>query len=434
MKRTTAGCHTRRMPLPPRTAGRGRPARRSERRALANRTIPAQTRVIGRADGPCKPGHRPHAASAAFGNDPDPRGAYRTCDGCADPRPPKSAPEPSPERVMTIPETPPPPNTWPRFDDTDVLRARGARRMLPLDRPNGYFLELEPAADGRLERVATILLTNRECPLRCTMCDLWKNTIPFRTPRGAIPQQIRFALNRLPPTRVVKLYNSGNFFDPLAIPPDDHPAILRLLKHCRRLIVENHPRFCGARCLAFAERLAGTLEVAIGLETAHPDVLARLNKRMTLHDFRRATELLRSHEIDVRAFVLLQPPFLFGETAVQWAVRTVRFAFDCGAVCCSIIPTRGGDGLMRKLQREGWFRPPTLAQLESVVARCVDRVPGRVFVDLWDIRNLLRPKPSPQCRTASATLPIGDGCPGCIACGPPRIARLRHWNLHQTLE
>lgn len=326
---------------------------------------------------------------------------------------------------------------WPRFEEADILRARGPRRRWPLDRPNGFFVERERMADGRVQPVATLLLTNRECPLRCTMCDLWKNTIPVRTPRRAIPQQIRFALARLPATRTIKLYNSGNFFDPLAVPPDDYPTILRLLERFDRVIVENHPRFCGRRCLEFAKRLRGTLEVAIGLETVHPEVLSRLNKQMTTDDFRAAAEKLIHHGVDVRAFVLLQPPFLFDEEAVNWAVRSVAFAFECGATCCSVIPTRGNDGIMHRLQREGWFRSPTLAQVEQVVAQCARSRFGRVFIDLWDIAKVLDPRPSPDCSIRSneaSPAPLQNGCTGCVACGPPRIARLRRWNLEQTLR
>ena len=36
----------------------------------------------------------------------------------------------------------------------------------------------------------------------------------------------------------------------------------------------------------------GRLEIAMGLETVHPEVLRRLNKRMTLDDFERATTFL----------------------------------------------------------------------------------------------------------------------------------------------
>ncbi len=73
-----------------------------------------------------------------------------------------------------------------------------------------------------MEPVATVFLTNRECPFRCLMCDLWRNTLTETVPVGAIPAQIDHALLRLPPAKQLKLYNSGSFFDPHAIPPQDY--------------------------------------------------------------------------------------------------------------------------------------------------------------------------------------------------------------------
>jgi uncharacterized Fe-S cluster-containing MiaB family protein len=88
-----------------------------------------------------------------------------------------------------------------------------------------FFVEDEHSAAGEVVPVATIFLTNRECPWRCLMCDLWKNTLTKTVPPGAIPAQIEYALQQLPQARQVKLYNSGSFFDPQAIPHEDHPVI-----------------------------------------------------------------------------------------------------------------------------------------------------------------------------------------------------------------
>jgi archaeosine synthase beta-subunit len=85
--------------------------------------------------------------------------------------------------------------------------------------PYAYLVEDERTAAGEIVPTATIFLTNRECPWRCLMCDLWRNTITETVPAGAIPQQIDYALERLPAARQIKLYNSGSFFDPRAIPP-----------------------------------------------------------------------------------------------------------------------------------------------------------------------------------------------------------------------
>ena len=78
---------------------------------------------------------------------------------------------------------------------------------------------------GKIEDVATVFLTNRECPYHCLMCDLWKNTTDQTPEPGNIPSQIKYALERMPAAKHLKLYNSGNFFDPNAIPEEDYEAI-----------------------------------------------------------------------------------------------------------------------------------------------------------------------------------------------------------------
>ena len=102
--------------------------------------------------------------------------------------------------------------------DTWILARRPARNSLDPSRPYAFFVEEERSASGEVVPVATVFLTNRECPWRCLMCDLWKNTLAETVPAGAIPAQIDYALQRLPPARQIKLYNSGSFFDTQAIP------------------------------------------------------------------------------------------------------------------------------------------------------------------------------------------------------------------------
>src|SRR6267154_2465291 len=99
------------------------------------------------------------------------------------------------------------------LDERLILASRGPKYPVDPHLPVAFFVEQEPAAEGPVDDVATILLANRECPFRCLFCDLWKYTTDERVPAGAIPRQIEQALARLPPARHIKLYNSGNFFD-----------------------------------------------------------------------------------------------------------------------------------------------------------------------------------------------------------------------------
>lgn len=312
-------------------------------------------------------------------------------------------------------------SAWPNsLTDSEILAARGPKAAIDPWHPVAAFVEPERQAAGDIVNVATILLANRECPFRCVYCDLWRHTLDAPTPVGAIPRQIDRALERLAAdtagTRqrlsVVKLYNSGNFFDAAAVPPADWLTIADRVRAFQRVIVENHPRLTGEGVWRFREQLGtARLEIAMGVETVHPEVLARLNKRMTLDDVRRAAAFVIDHDIDWRAFVLLRPPFLSESEGIEWALRSVTFAFDCGATCVSVIPTRAGNGVMDRLQAEGIYSPPKLSSLEQVLAAGIEMNRGRVFADTWDVVRFA----------------------DCPCCATARVERLRQMNLSQTI-
>jgi archaeosine synthase beta-subunit len=271
-------------------------------------------------------------------------------------------------------------------DNGKIENLRSAKNLLNPEIPYQFLHEQEPDAEGNLHKVNTVFLTSKECSFKCLMCDLWKNTLNEPTKPGNIVKQIDFALARLPAADAIKLYNNGNFFDAKAIPPADYPAITDRLASYQRVIVENHPNLCSKACVQFNDNLSGKLEIAMGLETIHPDVLPRLNKQLTPADFRRAAALLRKNKIDVRAFVLLNPPYLTNKTEnMKWVLNTIQFAFDCGAASCSIIPTRSGNGIMELLYKQGNYIPPSLGSLEEVFEKSLSLRQGLVFVDTWDI-------------------------------------------------
>ena len=127
---------------------------------------------------------------------------------------------------------------------------------------------------------------------------------------------------------------------------------------------------------------------------------------MTLDQFASSAAYLRDNAIDLRVFILVQPPFMPPDESLQWAQRSLDFAFECGATAATLIPTRAGNGAMEQLARTGFFTPPRLETVEAAALYGLQLHQGRVFVDLWDISQ------------ASASQP-------CPECWPARIARLR---------
>ena len=155
--------------------------------------------------------------------------------------------------------------------------------------------------------------------------------------------------------------------------------------------------------------LNGQLQVAIGLETVHPEVLPRLNKGMNLEDFKKSADFLRSNGILTRAFILLRPPFLSEAEGVEWACRSIDFAFACGVDICSVIPVRAGNGALDNLALEGYFQEPAIHSLERVIEYGIGLQKGQVFADLWDLERFSR----------------------CDRCFVPRKERLNQINLTQ---
>jgi radical SAM enzyme (TIGR01210 family) len=320
-----------------------------------------------------------------------------------------------------------------RDRDRFVTERRTAHPSHDPWRYQSLIVEDERAADGCLARVATVLLTGRECPWRCVMCDLWRGTIASDTPPGAIPHQIETARDELARRheRVaqMKLYNAASFFDPRAVPEVDYPEIATRLAGLQRVIVESHPALVGPLVDCFLDALqrhrpAGVppvqLEVAMGLETAHPEALEKLHKHLTVEQFAAAANRLKERGVSLRVFLLISPPFVPRIDQDESLLASIDVAFSCGASVVSLIPTRPGNGALEALEDDMLFRPPTLEDIERSFAAALNRRRAghgprhgdeRLFVDLWDLERFAI-------------------CPHCL---DARRARLHAMNLEQLI-
>jgi radical SAM enzyme (TIGR01210 family) len=274
---------------------------------------------------------------------------------------------------------------------------------------HGSLLEEERRPNAKIERTLTVFLAGAECPFTCSFCDLWRWTIDGPTPPGALTRQLESVLQALdhPVPDRLKLYNASNFFDQRAVPPEDLLGIATLAASFASVTVESHASTIGPATLAFARQITGRLEVAVGLETIHPVGAAQLNKRLDLARFDTAARFLLDNDVDLRVFVLLGAPYVGADESVAWTVRTVEYAVERGASVVSIIPVRGGNGEMERLQALAEFTPPTLSQLEDALDGCLQFTNSVVTADLWDVERLA----------------------ACERCGSERIARLRRLNI-----
>ncbi len=297
------------------------------------------------------------------------------------------------------------------MNDRQIRSLREKKNKADPSRPYSWSVEKERTREGKIEDTGTIFLTNKECPFTCLMCDLWMNTTDNSVSAGDIESQLNHVLPEFKSVPNLKLYNSGNFFDGKAIPENAIEMIAGKLGNFKTLIVENHPNFINDRCLKFRDMISGELQVAIGLETVHPEILPRLNKKMDLADFEKAVRFLGGYHIPVRAFILLGLPYIDEKESIFWAKRSIDFAFQCGVECCSIIPLRTGNGAMNLLQDRGLFHQPSIASLEEAGEYGISLGSGRVFMDTWDLEDFSK----------------------CDECLPQRKERLHRMNLYQSI-
>jgi radical SAM enzyme (TIGR01210 family) len=219
----------------------------------------------------------------------------------------------------------------------------------------------------------------------------------------------------------MKLYNAGSFFDPRAVPEADYDAVAGATAGLSRVIVESHPALVGPRVDRLLAALDGhrtagrstALEVAMGLETVHPEALDRLNKRFTFAGFASAARALADRGVALRVFLLISLPFVATHDQDSWLLRSIDAAFSCGATVISLVPTRGGNGAVDALTPLGLFHAPALEDIERSVTLALAHANGRgrVFVDLWDLERFAR----------------------CRSCYVTRRARLETMNLEQRV-
>jgi uncharacterized Fe-S cluster-containing MiaB family protein len=98
----------------------------------------------------------------------------------------------------------------------------------------------------------------------------------------------------------------------------------------------------------------------------------------------------------VRAFVLVQPPFIAGAEARRLALSTFAVAVESGARVVSLLPVVSEHAPMERLRAEGWFSEVTLEDYFEIVATCA-RAGGAIVLAETSLDRL---PGCPACRAA----------------------------------
>ncbi len=242
--------------------------------------------------------------------------------------------------------------------------------------------------DGEVVDAFVVILRTRGCywaqKSGCSMCGYVSDCFTDVTEDDLLSQWSK-AVEVYEGQPVVKVYNSGNFFDPNEITPVARKAILKDLGGmCEKVVVENLPQLVRRPLLEEATGYCPNFEVAIGLETANDFVRDRcISKDFGFERYVKAAEVAAECGVGVKTYLLLKPPFLSERAAIADVVHSAR-AVQGLSDTISINPTNvQKETLVDRLYRRGEYRPPwlwsvveTLKELRGLEARVLSKPTG----------------------------------------------------------
>ena len=245
--------------------------------------------------------------------------------------------------------------------------------------PEALWKEDDMAGGQKVRAMVVILRTNGCCWVRhggCTMCGYREASLNNVTVKD-LESQLEAALSRYSGEPFVKIYTSRSFLDDNEIPAPFRKKVYEAFSGCSRLLFESRPEFITEETV---KELPPNVTVALGLESSDPEVLEKsVHKGFAPEDIRRAGTLLKSHNIGVRTYLLLKPPFLTESAAIEDAVSSALFA-DGFSDEISVNPLNVQHGTMvERLWKKGEFRPPWIWSLFEVFRRLSGKVSARVI-------------------------------------------------------
>ncbi len=242
----------------------------------------------------------------------------------------------------------------------DPVATESARRYV------NQWVEEEAIGAERV-RAFVLILKTRGCYWAdfkgCSMCGYAKDTLGRSATPEELREQLDRALVRYRDEPYVKLYTSGSFLDDREVDPESRLRIVGAFSgRARRLLFETLPEFATPEALRpLRDHFAGEVEVALGLESTDPDVLARyVHKNAPPSEYLEAGDRVRGLGVRAKAYLLLKPPYLTESEAIRDVVRSIGEAsprFD--ALSLNPVHIQSGT-VVEWLYRRGRYRPPWL--------------------------------------------------------------------------
>ncbi len=230
----------------------------------------------------------------------------------------------------------------------------------------------EEVLDGHEVEAWVLILRTKGCYWArrsgCSMCGYVNDTFTD-VKHEDLMHQWEAALHHYRGQPMIKIYNSGNFFDASEIPLKARRRILEDVgQRAEKLVVENLPQMVKKEWVEEAVSLVPRFEVAIGLETASDEIRDRcISKDFHFDWYVRACRTAHAAGATVKTYLLMKPPFLTEAAAIEDMVDSARRVEELTDVL-SINPMNiQRDTVVDRLFHTHEYRPPWLWSVVEVL-------------------------------------------------------------------
>ena len=241
------------------------------------------------------------------------------------------------------------------------------------DRPVSIWREMDRLR-GFPETTMVVIFRTTGCSWynfsSCSMCGYF-NDVASNVNVDNLKKQVDSAISALGDARVLKVFTSGSFLDPLEFHPEARDYFFRKLKgRVDKLLIESRTEYIRKDNIESIKDYGIPVRIAIGLESANDDiVLNSINKGSSFAKFETAANVLKKLNFELRTYLLFKPLFLSEKAAISDMIYSIKKAMPL-STDISINPMNiQKNTLVEKMWKKGLYRLPRLWSLANILIR-----------------------------------------------------------------
>jgi radical SAM enzyme (TIGR01210 family) len=283
--------------------------------------------------------------------------------------------------------------------------------------------------DGKIQKRKRIILLTTGCDVgTCTMCPF-----PGESSSQVNSQNLKnqfdnaFSGDSIQNYELLTIFCNGNFFSNREISPDVRDYMFSKIKDSitvKTVVVESLPQFIQEETVAEAKKILGDVKLAVFMGLQSSNDLVRevaINTTCTKKSFELAVKHLKSCNYLPITFLMIKPPFLTEDEAIEDTLASIQYLSDIGVSHSTLCPTRvAPNTVLEKIHAAGLYQPPWVWTVVEILKRNADSRGSIPMVNTTELKQ-----------EQNSDSVCANSCP---KCGPTIISAVEKFLFSRNLE